>query len=185
MGNPLHERRTAAEWSAATQVIEIAEKIGVFERLSSVIEEDLAMLDADKIPADWRESLVTGRLSFGFADARRMLPVARCRASVTVDVVCQRCLETFELPLEVESELLLLEFDQEVDGYDEYEVWELEEPLLRPLDMVEELLIMALPFAAMHTESAACRALPAAEQGGAEDMTTPFAALREQMAEDK
>ena len=44
--------------------------------------------------------------------------------------------------------------------------------------------IMAVPFSAMHTESAACRALaPVAEQP-ADEMTTPFAALREQMAKD-
>jgi uncharacterized metal-binding protein YceD (DUF177 family) len=184
MGNPLRDRRTAAEWAAVAQVIDFNDKIGDFEQLSAIVEADLAALDAAKIPTDWRETLVSGRLSFGFADAQQMLPVASCRAAVTVDLVCQRCLETFELPLEVEGKLLLLEFDQEVEGYDEYEVWELEELLLRPLDIVEELLIMALPFTAMHTESAACRALPAAAQEAAEEMTTPFAALREQMEED-
>jgi uncharacterized protein len=185
MGNPLRDRRTAAEWAAVAQVIDFNDKIGDFEQLSAIVEADLAALDAAKIPADWRESVVSGRIKFGFADAQRRLPVASCRVAVNVDVVCQRCLEAFELPLEVEAELLLLELDQEVDGYEEYEVWELEEPLLRPLDIVEELLIMALPFSAMHTESAACRALPAAEPDGIEDMTTPFAALREQMEEDK
>ena len=184
MGNPLRDRRTAAEWAAVSQVIDIYEKINGFEQLAAIVEADLAALDADKIPADWRESTVSGRLSFGFADAQQLLPVVKCLATVTVDVVCQRCLEAFELPLEVEADLLLLELDQEVDGYDEFEVWELEERLLRPLDIVEELLILALPFSAMHTESAACRALPANEPGSAEEMTTPFAALREQMAED-
>ena len=184
MGNPLRDRRTAAEWAAASQVIDISDKISDFEQLSGIVKADLAALDADKIPAKWRESTVTGSLTFGFADAQALLPTVRCLASVTVDVVCQRCLEAFRLPLQVEVDLLLLELDQEVDGYDDYEVWELEERLLRPLDIVEELLIMALPFSAMHTESAACRALPANEQGGAEEMTTPFAALREQMAED-
>jgi uncharacterized metal-binding protein YceD (DUF177 family) len=184
MGNLLRDRRTAAEWAAVKQVIDFKDKISDFGQLSAIVGADLAALDAAKIPADWRETLVSGRLSFGFADAQRLLPVVNCRASVNVDVVCQRCLETFQLPLEVEGELLLLEFDQEVEGYDDYEVWELEEPLLRPLDIVEELLIMALPFAAMHTESAACRALCAAEQDAAEEMTMPFAALREQMEED-
>ena len=184
MGNPLHERRTAAEWSAASQVIEIAEKISVFEQLSSVVEDDLATLDADKIPADWRDTQVTGRLEFGFADAQQQLPCVRCRVATNVHAVCQRCLEPFRLPLESEASLLLLEMEQDVDGYDDHEVWELEEKLLRPQDIVEELLIMALPFSAMHTESAACRTLSAEEEGSAEEMTTPFAALREQMAKD-
>ena len=184
MGNPLHERRTAAEWSAASQVIEIAEKIGVFEQLSVVVKNDLETLDADKIPADWRDTQVTGRLEFGFADAQRKLPRVRCRVATNAYAVCQRCLEPFRLPLESEANLLLLDMEQDVDGYDDHEVWELEEKLLRPRDIVEELLIMALPFSAMHTESAACRTLSAETEDSAEKMTTPFAALREQMAKD-
>jgi uncharacterized protein len=184
MGNPLHERRTGAEWSAASQVIEITESIGVFEQLSSVIEADLAKLDADKIPVEWRETPVTGRLEFGYADAQQLLPSVRCRVATNAQVVCQRCLEPFRLPLESEVNLLLLELEQDVDGYDDLEVWELEEKLLRPRDIVEELLIMALPFSAMHTESAACRTLSTETKDDAKEMTTPFAALREQMAKD-
>jgi uncharacterized protein len=185
MGDPLRQRRTAAEWAAVEQAIDFVNKIGDFEQLTTVVEADLAALGADKVPAKWRESAITGRLEFGFADAQQLLPSVSCRVAGSVDLVCQRCLEPFRLPLEVEAELLLLEFDQEAPGYEQYEVWELEEPLLRPLDIVEELLIMALPLSAMHVESASCRALSAGEQQGAEEMTTPFAALREQMAEDK
>ena len=184
MGNPLRQRRTAAEWAAARQVIEIADKVGNFEVLSSIIEADLATLDAAKIPADWRESRIEGQLAFSFADAQETLPSVTCRVSAEVDAVCQRCLERFRLPLEAEAGLLLLELEQAADGYDEYEVWELEERLLRPQDIVEEMLIMALPFAAMHTDSASCRALSSPATSDAEEMTTPFAALREQMAED-
>ena len=184
MGNPLRQRRTAAEWAAARQVIEIAEKIGDFDVLSSIVEADLAALDAATIPADWRESRIEGQLAFSFADAQETLPSVTCRVSAEVDAVCQRCLERFRLPLEAEAGLLLLELEQAADGYDEYEVWELEERLLRPQDIVEEMLIMALPFAAMHTDSASCRALSSPATSDAEEMTTPFAALREQMAED-
>ncbi len=87
------------------------------------------------------------------------------------------------MPLLAEARLLLLDIEQTVDGYDEYEVWELLESTVRPQDIVEELLIMAMPFAAMHSDAAACRALsPAAGDG--EEMTRPFAALREQMMQD-
>jgi len=184
MGNPLRERRSAAEWSAGSQTIEFAEKIGDFEQLAAIVEADLAALDADKIPATWRDAVVSGRLEFGFADAQRMLPTVACRAEVTVDAVCQRCLEAFRLPLEAEANLLLLALEQDADGYDDYEVWELEETLLQPQDIVEEMLIMALPFSAMHTESTACKALVPGTAARDEEMTTPFAALREQMAQD-
>ena len=184
MGNPLRERRTAAEWAAMSQVIEITDKLSSFEQLSAVVEADLSALDADRLPADWRDTAIFGRLEFGFADAQQLLPKVDCHVKTTVTAVCQRCLKAFRLPLEVETGLLLLEYDREADGYDEYEVWELEEPLLRPQDIVEELLTMAMPFAAMHAESAACRALTSTAEDGDEEMTTPFAALREQMAQD-
>jgi uncharacterized metal-binding protein YceD (DUF177 family) len=184
MGNPLCERRSAAEWSAGMQVIEIAKKVSGFETLAAIIESDLAALDADKIPAGWGDADVSGQLEFGFADAQRTLPTVSCQVEVTVDAVCQRCLEAFRLPLETEAKLLLLGLEQDADGYDDYEVWELEEKFLRPQDIVEEMLIMALPFSAMHAESGACKALSSKVAEGAEEMTTPFAALREQMAKD-
>jgi uncharacterized metal-binding protein YceD (DUF177 family) len=184
MGKPLRECRSAAEWAAGAQVIEIAEKISDFEQLSAIVEADLVTLDADKMPAGWRDSDVAGTLKFGFADAQQLLPTVKCHVAVTVDAVCQRCLEAFQLPLEVEADLLLLEHEQEADGYDEYEVWELEEKLIRPQDIVEEMLIMAMPFSAMHVESNACRALSSKTKTGAKEMTTPFAALRDQMAQD-
>ncbi len=183
MGNPLRDRRTASEWAAVGQVIEIAEKLECFEQLGSIVEADLAVLEADRIPPNWRDSLVAGRLEFGFADAQERVPAVNCELSVTVDAVCQRCLEAFRLALETEAKLLLLELDETADGYDEYEVWELEETTVRPKDIVEELLIMAMPFAAMHVDSAACRAL-SAEAGDNEEMTRPFAALRAQMMKD-
>ena len=184
MGNPLRERRSAAEWAAGSQHIEIAEKLGNFGALSEIVDKDLAALDTGKIPAGWRESAVEGNLEFGFADAQRLLPAVKCRVAVTVDAVCQRCLEAFRLPLEAEADLLLLELEQEAGGFDEYEVWELEEKLLRPQDIVEEMLIMALPFSAMHVESAACKALSPEIEDDGEEVTTPFAGLRERLVQD-
>ncbi len=185
MGTPLRERRTAAEWAAGAQVIEIAEELGNFEQLSAIVGADLAALDAAKMPADWRASAVEGRIEFGFADAQQQLPTATLNVAATVDAVCQRCLEAFRLPLEAEANLLLLELEQTAEGHDEYEVWELEEKQLQPLDIVEEVLVMAMPFSAMHVDSASCKALAPVTQASDEETTTPFAALREQMAQDK
>ena len=184
MGNPLRERRTAADLAAGAQVIEIANKISDFEQLSAIVDADLAALNADRMPTGWRDSAVEGSLEFGFADAQQLLPKVRCRVGVTVDAVCQRCLEAFRLPLEVDADLLLLEFEQDADGFDELEVWELEDTLVRPQDIVEEMLIMALPFSAMHVDSGSCKALSPEAEESVEKITTPFAALRDQMAQD-
>jgi uncharacterized metal-binding protein YceD (DUF177 family) len=185
MGKPLRERRTAAEWAASRQVIEIADKVSEFPQLEEAVEADLSVLAEDARPSAWRESRVTGRLRFGFADAEQRLPTVDVVAQVTVDAVCQRCLEVFGLLLAVDVKLLLLDLDDEAEGYDELEVWEMQERLLRPQDIVEELLVMAMPFAAKHTSRSACKALTSPSAApGEEDMTTPFAALRRQMAQD-
>ena len=184
MGNPLRDRRTAAEWASVGQAIEITEKVGAFEGLAAIVAEDLAALEPDRMPADWRESPITGSLQFTYLDADNRVPAATGRVEVEVDAVCQRCLEPFRLKLEVEPKLLLLESEQGDAGYDEYEVWELQDRMLQPQDIVEEMLVMALPFAAMHDNMAECKAFDSEAEAKAEQTTRPFAALREQMGQD-
>jgi uncharacterized protein len=183
MANPLRDRRTAADWAAAGQVVEIAEKLSSFQQLMAIVEADLAALDSAKMPDLWRGSPITGSLEFGFADARGKLPRVRCSVAATLNAVCQRCLEPFKLAIECETDLLLLGIEEVAEGYEDHEVWELEESMLRPVDIVEELLIMALPFSAMHVDVDSCTAL-SAEPESREEKTTPFAALREQMTQD-
>ena len=105
-------------------------------------------------------------------------------AEAHVTAVCQRCLEPFELRLCIEPELLLLDTDEVAEGYEDLEVWELDERIVRPQDIVEELLIMAMPFSAVHDNMADCRAFSPTESSvdeGAEKLLTPFAALRSQI----
>lgn len=188
MGNPLRDRRTAAELASDGQVIEIAGKISSFESLASIVEADLVALDSDKIPSGWRDCAVLGELQFGFADEKRRIPMVSGRATADVAAVCQRCLQPFQLQLEIEPKLLLLEMQQAADGYDDYEVWELDEQTLQPQDIVEELLIMAMPLSAMHDNVADCKVLLSADlsddpsdDDGTEKLVKPFAALRSQM----
>jgi uncharacterized protein len=185
MGNPLYDRRPLRVFAESAQFIEIAEKISSFERLARIIEADLATLEADRLPAGWRNSVVAGELSFGFLDAQRAVPALRGFAEVEIDAVCQRCLEPFMLP--VSTQLRLLFTDQPgAEGVDDgFEVWELEEELLRPLDVVEESLIMALPYAPKHAAGEGCAAVSKPERGAEVEVSRPFAALREQMDGDK
>lgn len=192
MGNPLQDRRTAAEFASVGQHIEFTDKISSFEGLAAIVEADLAALDPDKIPTGWRDRAIYGELKFGFLDASGGIPTVSGKATTEVDAVCQRCLEPFRLTLIVEPNLVLLNQDQGDDGYEELEVWELEEAMLQPLSIVEELLIMAMPFSAMHDSMADCRAfLPddtskdASSDMRAEDLLKPFAALRSQMKQNE
>jgi len=183
MGNPLHERRTAAEWAAASQVIDIEDKIDDFEQFSAIIETDLAALDAGKIPANWRESVISGRLAFGFADAQQRLPSLVGNVTVTLDAVCQRCLEPFKLTLVSELRLLPTTAEQGVSAGADFEPWELDDDRICPADVVEEVLIMAMPLSAMHDTAEACREFEPAG-GGVERTVRPFAALKDRMDQD-
>jgi len=59
----------------------------------------------------------------------------------------------------------------------------LDEGTLRPLDLLEEALIMAIPLAAMHVDDAVCK--QAAEIAEAVTETTqPFAMLKSQMEQE-
>jgi len=184
MGNPLRDRRTPSELAEIGQVIEFTKKISDFEKLAEIVEGDLGTLNPDKLPPNWRDTDVTGQLSFGFADAQKGLVRLQGQVDATIDAVCQRCLESFHLPLAVKLRLLFGSDESTVADDEGYEVWELEGDTLRPQDLVEEILIMALPLAAMHVDSETCRAAEAVEESSGKK-TRPFAALKARMEEDK
>lgn len=177
MSDPLRDRRLLTELAAKQQVIEISEKIGSFNSLVRVVEQDLAALDATEVSADWRDLPLTGRLEFGFNAAQDGVPTLLAALSATVAAVCQRCLEPFELQLEAMLRLQFCKPGDEVDAGDEYELWELAGDSLSPIEIVEEALLMAMPLAAMHPTECVDIEAPA----GGEEMTTPFASLRRQM----
>ncbi len=188
MGNPLRDRRTPSELAASGQVIELSHKIGDFEQLAAIIEADLAALNPDNLPSDWRVAVVSGQLVFGFTDAQGGLqaggkwPAVEGRIEVTIDLVCQRCLEPMQLPLVADLRLLFAGDQADAVTGDSYEIWELAEESLRPLDLVEESLIMAMPLAATHVSDAACKEPAAIEEESGETIR-PFADLKSQMQE--
>jgi len=178
MGNPLLDRRTPQDFAASGQVIEISEKIGNFEKLAEIIKVDLGALEPDKLPRGWRDSPVDGQLRFGFVDAQDGVPALEGQVVATINAVCQRCLEPFCLSLAVEMRLLFAGEQSAGDGG--YEVWELKEDKLCPADLVEEALIMAMPFSAMHDIDEHCVEAEAVEDR-AEKTVRPFADLKSQM----
>jgi uncharacterized metal-binding protein YceD (DUF177 family) len=104
--------------------------------------------------------------------------------TATLDAVCQRCLEPFRLTLSVELRLLPTTVEQGVSAGADFEPWELDEEMVCPAEIVEEVLIMAIPLSAMHDTTEACGGYePADEQ--AEQTTRPFAALKAQLDQDK
>lgn len=189
MAHPLRDRGTPRALAESRQVIDFEGDLSDFGRLTEIVEADLQTLTAADRPAHWRRAPVSVGLSFGFADLRETLPIVTGTASLTLDAVCQRCLQAFSLPLRVELQHTLLPDDGEQSaGYEGYEAWELSEATLKPLDLVEEALLMALPLSAAHPSLELCGPLAAAlgdADTGAGETARPFAGLKAQLEESK
>ncbi|MEM1173423.1 MAG: hypothetical protein AAGI27_01315 [Pseudomonadota bacterium] len=179
MGNPLLDRRTPTEWLAKMQVIEFSEKISFFERLHSALDGELSALDTADYPADWADAVVSGHLEFSRSasgDAGVTLDIA---ATTDATMVCQRSLAAFTKTLNTALRVELLGPGEEAAP--EREAWELEEITFRPVDIVDEALVMDMPLSPMQeiSECSADEAEQRPEQR--EDTVKPFADLRAQM----
>ena len=187
MGDPLRDRHSLRELALNKQVIEIAAKAGDFERLANAIEADLSTLNPCDVPGeaqvDWQSRPVVGQLRFLAADAPAGAVELEGEVRTTVVACCQRCLEIFDLPVETALQLTLSLPGEECEPRPGFEQWELAEERLRPIDIVDEALVMALPLSARHENDARCVEI-AREKRGTET-TRPFASLRAQMDETK
>lgn len=109
------------------------------------------------------------RLTFG-RDERGMRVVIG-EASLTVALPCQRCLEAVEIVLECRSSLALIESETQAeslpDDLDPLVVGP--EELLRPLDVVEDELLLALPLVPRHPEGRCAQATAYPDPGSLQD----------------
>ena len=189
MGDPLHDRRPLEEWVSGEQAIEISGSIEDFERLADAVRADLGEARDEVGETDLRNFAVSGRLQFARAGLHGD------RASVTggieaeLPATCQRCLKTFRLAVSTELKLELIEPQDGGEGglpearEDGFEAWEMTGEAVRPADIVDEALVMAIPLVAKHVASDDCVEIDAAPEGP--EMTSPFASLRAQMDEAK
>lgn len=185
MTHPLADRSTPLALAESRQVFDYEGDLTDFPRLADIVEADLSELPDDERPASWRVSPVHVRLAFGFMDARETVPSVSGSAAATLTLVCQRCLEPFSRRVEAELDYVFdrSSEDEESGGA---AVWELDEERFRPLDLVEEALIMVLPMVAAHASTAECgplaKAVSADSAAGDEGAKLkPFAGLRDQM----
>jgi uncharacterized metal-binding protein YceD (DUF177 family) len=184
MANPLFDRALPEDLATIRQHIEYKGEIAESNRLVKIVEAELATVSEDTWPRGWRAATVDIRLDFAWMDLQQKIPTVSGRVSAAIPAVCQRCLEVFDLTLDVSVDMLLISPNVQNDDFGEtadHEVWDLEEEELRPYDIVEESLVMAIPLAPRHESPAACGALAGEIAESGLKTTRPFADLRSQM----
>ncbi|MFO1349882.1 MAG: YceD family protein [Gammaproteobacteria bacterium] len=99
------------------------------------------------------------------------------QAKTTVEVVCQRCLEVMSMALAVDFRLGLVASETQAENLPaRYEPLILQEPL-SVAELVEDELLLALPLAPKHENSAQCRAGMRIESAAETSTSKPFAQL--------
>lgn len=183
MGDPLRDRRAAADLAARRQVVDFKAKVSDFERFYAALAADLEAQPEPGLRSAVGRQAVAGRLVFGESDVAGVCAELSGRIETRVTSVCQRCLKVFDWPLEVQLSLDLVEPGQAVAQRGGFELWELEAPSVRPVDIVDEALVMALPLSPRHEDPVNCVAIEAPEPGN--EKTRPFADLKMRMDDDK
>ncbi len=107
-------------------------------------------------------------------------PVALGRVALTLRLVCQRCLGEVPIPLDGPIALALVRDDSQGAGLpDHLDPVVVEEDGIRPLDLVEDELLLAMPLVPLHAEED-CEPLAREFSQGpapAPSRVNPFAAL--------
>jgi uncharacterized protein len=186
MPNPLLDRSSPAELADLGQVVEKQVKLQSFSGLTEVLAADLSPLGPEEVPQEWRQTPVAIRLKFGWVDRGRRFPALEGRVVARVPAVCQRCLGPIQLELDEELKLLLAGADEagSAEGASgDYDVWEIDEATIRPLDILEEALIMAMPLSALHGPGEGCDAPDDAVPAVSDVTIRPFAGLRSTMSD--
>ncbi len=119
------------------------------------------------------------RLAFSRDEAQRA--VLRCEVVATLKLRCQRCLEALDHKVSTDTLLaLVLRMDEERHLPEPYDPLPVSNESIRPGDLIEDELLLALPQIPMHEPTLCARQLPDVDvarmqSGGA----SPFAVLAE------
>lgn len=115
------------------------------------------------------------------------LPIVKGSIHATLDVICQRCLNSVQHVLVSSIYVVLVKNDEQAERVQEgFESWLVDEESekMRLLDFIEDEILLALPFAVMHEQCEPARplveALPEDELlvTEAEPKKNPFSVLQ-------
>jgi len=183
MANPLLDPVLPAEMASNSQVVDYKGKLGDFERLREIAENELGAATADRKSRNWQDAPVAVKLEFGWLDTTGGMPAATGRILAMLPAVCQRCLEAFELAVDTPVQILFASEDADTNEVADFDTWESGNDAIRLQDVVEEAIVMALPLAPAHESEDDCGALVGQIPEALPDTAKPFADLRARMDE--
>ena len=180
MVNLLLDRVLPSELADSAQIIDFRGKVGDFERLCEISEAELRAVPGSAQPRNWQDFTIRVGLSFAWLDPVIRIVSATGQVAAGLPVVCQRCLEPFELVIETPIRIL---FGESLDdpSYADYDAWEFDGTAIVLRDVVEEALVMAMPLAPLHDASTACGRQAEEIPTEYPETTRPFADLRARM----
>jgi len=143
---------------------------------ASVLHRDYELSELPRVKDLLAEPQGTLSASFAFTKSASGRPAAEVRVAATPRLVCQRCMEGFELPLSGGSEV---EFaaSEEPDTVDtEREIFSVPDGRVSLRELAEEELLLALPIAPACSTPLTCGKAPPDVTG---DQRRPFSALQD------
>jgi len=119
------------------------------------------------------------RLAFSRDEAQRA--VLRCEVATTLRLRCQRCLEALDHAVDTNTLLALVSsMDEERHLPEFYDPLPVSNESIRPGDLIEDELLLALPQIPMHEPTVCARQIPDVDVAGMQSGgASPFAVLAE------
>jgi uncharacterized protein len=130
----------AFELAARAMVFEARMPVATFERLVGMLESSDGEIDV--------------RLAFARGDEGIVRVSGSCRGDL--QLVCQRCLGHYKQPMDTAFELMLLDDEALLEHVDDAHDREVATDRIRPLDFIEDELIMTLPLVPIHPDPTDC-----------------------------
>jgi uncharacterized protein len=178
-----HTRPMSEPWSQLSDV----------DRLADRHAEVAFEIPLDQMPKVREQFASAGGRVRGVARFRREagFRVAVLTLSGSAGLVCQRCLEPMQVPIEGSAHVALIVSEDEADRVPpEFETVHVPENRIRVRDLVEEELLLTLPISPLHEATEECGAAsgheaPAAQdEGPVHETQKPFERLGELLKRD-
>ena len=177
MKNLLEKSVKVTKMADSGQEIELRQDLIFFKNFVLILESELGSYKVNEDAKNWRYSSVNIKMQFGYLDKTNKIPILEGNLSVNLYMICQRCLEVFELPLNISLKYAFLIRENNFEKNINYEIWELPNDKLNIYDFIEEILIISIPLYPSHKSNENCNLLLKSVDG--ENKNKPFSNLKD------